>query len=65
MAKKRAAYDPFICDALAIAAELAALRHDPAALGRLVVSLAQTSPEGSSGQELSSDRKAARVAGAE
>ena len=38
-------YDSFFSDTLAIAAELAALRDDPAALGRLVVSLAQVKQE--------------------
>ncbi len=45
MARKRTTYDPFFGDALAIAAELAALRHNPTALGRLVTALAQAGSE--------------------
>lgn len=60
---RKKTYDVFFADALAIAAELAVLRDNPAALGRLVASLAQSNPEGPSAQGLIGDRQTAGVAG--
>ena len=59
--KERPDYD-FFCDTLAIATELAVLRHDPTALGRLVASLAQVKQE-NSGSSLTSERQPAEVIG--
>jgi hypothetical protein len=59
MPRMRARDRDFFADTLFVAAELAALRENPAAFGRLVVALAQANPE-----VPSPDRVTNRAAGA-